>query len=1093
MPRLRQCMLHALLTCVALVCVVATRAASVDVVADYDLPAGDATITLKQFSRISGVQILYPANAVDGVRTNRVSGRFSAREALRRMVEGSALAIVEDAPSGALAVHRRNQAGSARPAPPTNTSVSRMAVDLSPASAWSLEPIRLNPFEVRADPSSSYSALDSNAITTFRIDLTKLPATTSMFTQTFMDDVAATSIQDVIVDYSGVVGADPNNVGAILAMPGDRDGSGGGLGIRGLSSGPPKRDGFLGPRVVFRSPTGYTDNFSTERIEVIEGPQSLLYGAVGGGGVVNIVSKRPQFGTQKGLLQSRIDQYGSKRALFDENLGTNRVAVRVAGAFEDRNNVRYNLGSEFYGLYASGAVRFGPATVLRIYGERDSNSANVAFTPSAADLGNFLPPADPRRGLDPRYLALTHQLDDFNGVLWNGPADYEHISSLAGWWSSERIDSKIGGATLESRLGRGFSVQLGLVYSETIDDRFTTSKNLVPAAGVSGSGANPYTVPAIRLTPGDNWQSDRTKGVRATLVHEAEIPLGRWHGHSQTAIGIEGSHQGPAFASSGIDRLYYQADQNWNPMTSPTVTTDYGRIPLGSLYIPLQSSIPTRPLFAPGTRRITLNGQNYVLEPRIRQDPVRVTEQNPFGLVPNNPTATNPNGFNGAWNRGAETHDRQWYVANFTDWNDGRLTTMAGVSVDRFTTLNAGPGTGVTYLAPRNYPGYEFGASYGLERIRGLRVYAAYSTAGLAAGTTKDFYGNALKVPRATSIWPEIGLKYNDAEGRWAAQLAFNPETKVTNETRNPGTDYFNAVNPNGINGRYNLGDQWINLDRKAESLELVVTANPTNNWRMRLTATQLGGEVTNTVTYGQLYNDQFYTNGGFVTYRDGAPVMVDPAATGGDKTTPLTLQMINDPTNAYYASPDPDSGRITRAALIAALTTVDPVHGAAATGVTGLPISAIQYAFSNPHQGQITVVSAGDKTTGINEFSFNMQNRYTFSSGRLRGLGLFFDFRTYLRDRAFYTMYFPNGKTGTTFQAVRTLYRLPTSTVAGLGITYRHSLTRHIAWTTQLNIENLFDNSRVWVVPSSTNGSILQARLSNQPRQYIWTNSISW
>src|SRR6185312_7878225 len=99
---------------------------------------------------------------------------------------------------------------------------------------------------------------------------------------------------------------------------------------------------------------------------------------------------------------------------------------------------------------------------------------------------------------------------------------------------------------------------------------------------------------------------------------------------------------------------------------------------------PIQNGIPLRPVFAPGTRQITLAGQNYVLEPRIQQDAARMTPDNPAGLVPNNPTAANPNGFAGQWNRGAETHDRQWYLANFTDWDGGRLTTLAGVSVDRF-------------------------------------------------------------------------------------------------------------------------------------------------------------------------------------------------------------------------------------------------------------------------------------------------------------------------------------------------------------------------------------------------------------------------
>src|SRR5688572_28113503 len=191
----------------------------------------------------------------------------------------------------------------ARPtvAPPTAPAVN------APQS----ETIQLTPFEVKSDPDNSYGALQSNSLTAFSIDLEKMPATAQVFTSTFMDDIAVNNIQEMLANYTGTVGADPNNTGAVINnLPGDRDGNGGGVGIRGLASGPPKRDGMTGLRTSFRSALGYNDNFSTERVELISGPQSLLYGAVGGGGVINMVSKRANFGQRRGILQTRLDQYG---------------------------------------------------------------------------------------------------------------------------------------------------------------------------------------------------------------------------------------------------------------------------------------------------------------------------------------------------------------------------------------------------------------------------------------------------------------------------------------------------------------------------------------------------------------------------------------------------------------------------------------------------------------------------------------------------------------------------------------------------------------------------------------------------------------
>lgn len=982
------------------------------------------------------------------------------------------------------------------PVPAPTTRPPAASSSSSSGSAAEDKITQLNPFEVKADSDNGYGALQSNSLTAFGVDLDKMPATTEVFTRTFIDDVAATNVQDVLLNYSGVVTADPNNAGAALTMPGDRDGSGGSLGVRGLASSAPKRDGFVGFHASNRSSFGLNDTFATERIEIIEGPQSILYGAAGGGGVVNIVSKQAHFNRSNGYVRTRLDQYGSKRAEVDYNYGVDKLAFRFSAVGNTDRGYRYNLGDDLYGAFEEVAYRPFAQTVIRVYRE-STNAFNIdADNPSQSAINNFLPAGDPRRTgqSDVRYLALTGQLTDLRGKIWNGPVDYQHISSFGAWWQSEQIRNAYNGVTIESVLGAGFSMQLAGIYSETIDDRWTTGPALTPAKGLTGSGANPYDGTAMSFTPTENWQSDRTRGVKAIFLHDGHFV--RDIVHSQTALGFEATHQGPAFGSSGIQRQYFQADSNWNPVISPTVKTNYGRVPLGTLYFPIQGGIPLRPIFQPGTRKVTLNGQNYVLEPNIYASTGQGynTPTNPFGLIPNNGT-----GYTGSWNKGAETHDKQLFLANYTSWWHDAFNTMAGINIDRFGSENVGAGSVPTILLPQNYVGWDFGVNARV--YHGLRAYATVSTAGLSAGTTKDFYGNALKVPKAESPAPEIGLKYDSPEHTFQAQLSYDFTTKVQNETRNAGTDLYRAVNPAGINGTYNNADQWINLDRKASSLELSVAYNPTPYWRMQAGFSHPDGEITSDVNFKQLYNDQFYTSGTTVTYKDGTPVLVDPAGKGGAKTTALTLAMINDPTNPYYAAPDQTTlgnGQITSALLKTTLTTVDPVHGSANTGVTGLPISAIQYNFVNPHPGGvITVVHAGDKNTGENEFNFHFVNRNQISQGFLRGLGIFESLTTYWKNRAYYTSYFPTAATGNALQVTsRPLVRMPTSTLITLGLSYHYRLPGRLSrfdLSSQLNIGNLFNHDRVFILPNSANGANLQARLSAQPRTFVWSNSVKF
>jgi hypothetical protein len=72
----------------------------------FDIPDGDAALTLKMFTQQSGEEIIYPAEQVRAIRTHRVRGEFSARVALARMLDGTGLITAQDEKTGAFAVRR---------------------------------------------------------------------------------------------------------------------------------------------------------------------------------------------------------------------------------------------------------------------------------------------------------------------------------------------------------------------------------------------------------------------------------------------------------------------------------------------------------------------------------------------------------------------------------------------------------------------------------------------------------------------------------------------------------------------------------------------------------------------------------------------------------------------------------------------------------------------------------------------------------------------------------------------------------------------------------------------------------------------------
>ena len=140
-------------------------------------------------------------------------------------------------------------------------------------------------------------------------------------------------------------------------------------------------------------------------------------------------------------------------------------------------------------------------------------------------------------------------------------------------------------------------------------------------------------------------------------------------------------------------------------------------------------------------------------------------------------------------------------------------------------------------------------------------------------------------------------------------------------------------------------------------------------------------------------------------------------------------------------------------------------------------------------------MVKSGDLNTGINEYSLNLQNKYSFDSGPLKGLALFCDVNAKLNDRSYYTITFPTGSTNT-LQGVRSLYSKPNLVTYGVGVAYKLQLPGRLSkftWSTQVNIKNLFDKSDVLVMPLNTNSSQLRATLSAQPRLIVWSNSIGF
>jgi hypothetical protein len=350
----------------------------------FAIPAADAEATLETFSDQAGAQVVYLIEDVRGVATNPMQGTFAIRDALERLVARTELRVEVDGKTGAFVIRRDRKSRPPAESPrPTNqitpqpmksprTLLAVLASWLALGSAAEAQTatttrnderaIVLNPFVVESDSADSYSALNTNSITRFRTDLKTMPITADIFTESFMKDIGATDVESMLTEYSpaGFGGANPTASGQGLGRPGDYNGQSS-LVLRGVATGASmiRRNGFL-PH------WGGSDNFFIERVEVIRGPQSLLFGDGGAGGVVNNVAKQARFGASVGEVQIRTDEFGSLRSTVDYGRSFGRVAVRFAAVAENTNYARLFSEKKQLGAYAQLALRLNPQHTLRL-------------------------------------------------------------------------------------------------------------------------------------------------------------------------------------------------------------------------------------------------------------------------------------------------------------------------------------------------------------------------------------------------------------------------------------------------------------------------------------------------------------------------------------------------------------------------------------------------------------------------------------------------------------------------------------------------------------------------------------------------------
>jgi catecholate siderophore receptor len=110
----------------------------------------------------------------------------------------------------------------------------------------------------------------------------------------------------------------------------------------------------------------FRDFYNVDRVEILKGPNAMIFGRGGGGGIVNRVMKRPSFGDYREALTST-DNYGGIRLTgdFDQSIGQG-IGFRVNGLYENGDSFRHHVDLKRYGVNPAVAFRAGDNTRIDV-------------------------------------------------------------------------------------------------------------------------------------------------------------------------------------------------------------------------------------------------------------------------------------------------------------------------------------------------------------------------------------------------------------------------------------------------------------------------------------------------------------------------------------------------------------------------------------------------------------------------------------------------------------------------------------------------------------------------------------------------------
>lgn len=247
----------------------------------FDIPAGPLGTALNRYASQAGVALSFDAGQVRGLQASALHGSYSLEEGFAQLLHGSGLQARAVADGYVLA-----PADDALEMSPTTINGANLE------SAWG--------------PVQGYVATRTGTATKTDTPILEVPQTINVITA---DQIQAQGAQNLTQALRYTPGLGVNGYT-------DRNSIADEITSRGFAPTPLYLDGAYLPYAGSLGGAPQIDPYTLERVEVLKGPSSVLYGQNQPGGLVNMVSKRPTT-EQRSQVRFGLGSYHRVNGAFD--------------------------------------------------------------------------------------------------------------------------------------------------------------------------------------------------------------------------------------------------------------------------------------------------------------------------------------------------------------------------------------------------------------------------------------------------------------------------------------------------------------------------------------------------------------------------------------------------------------------------------------------------------------------------------------------------------------------------------------------------------------------------------------------------------